>query len=266
MSQLVFCLDLLKGVIFYVLLFIGAFLSLIALLPAVLSLPIHSVLVIQIRKSYTNWITGIYLDFIVSLIALIGQTQICIYCDDPSIIYDPLSPNQDSISSKFNNATSSGPFNILSSTMLSNSFQLPAATLIMSNHSTRIDYMFSGWCYGMLTNRNSNMKLIVRDFFRSVPILGWGMQCMMYIFLNERKTSNKKLKDSDVYTIAQTFNYLLKLQIPTRYIFNFKTSTSRCMFRVKPYTYPLSVFVWPEGAFFNEQNKQRSNACKYNNI
>ena len=258
MTKSFFSLDYFKGIMFCMLLFIGSFCSLLALLPAVLSIPIHSVLAIQIRRAYTNWITGIFLDSVVSLIAIIGQTKVYIYCDDPSIIYKPHSNKQNKILNH-TNTIATDPLNLLNP--LSTSFQPPVATVIMSNYRTSIDYLFSGFCYGMLTNRNENMKLIVRDFFRSVPLIGWGMQCMMYIFLNDRKNAIKSTKDSDVSTIAQTFDYLLQLQVPIRFVVHFKKLTSWLI--PKPSLYPLSVLVWPEGSFFSKHNKERSNACKY---
>ena len=128
--------DLLKGIAFSFLFLLGAATSLLLLIPVALLLPLHLVRVIKWRRFYSNLISGLFFDYISSLIHIIGGTQVHIYSDSPEILSDQ------------------GP-------------------LIITNHRSQLDCMFSGWCYGSMTRRNAAMKMLVKDQFRSVPIIGW---------------------------------------------------------------------------------------------
>ena len=92
--------------------------------------------------------------------------------------------------------------------------------------------MFAGWCYSSYFNLNSNLRVILKESLRSVPLFGWGMQIMMYIFLSRKK-------EKDVPYIRKMLSYLL---------------CTGCT---------PSLFLFPEGTDLNESNKKKSNACKY---
>lgn len=125
-----------RGVIFITLMTCGAFSALFWLIPVVVTIHIHFIRVIIWRRKWANYISGLYFDFLVSLIYLLGGTTVKIYSDSTEILVDE------------------GP-------------------VIISNHTSKIDWMFSGWCYAALTNRSAELKMMVRESFRSLPIFGW---------------------------------------------------------------------------------------------
>lgn len=128
--------NLCRGVLFLLIITVGALTSLMILAPVVFLLPIHLVSVIKWRRYYSNLISGLYFDFVSSLIYLIGGTKVFVYSDSEAVLYDK-------------------------------------GCLVMSNHRTRIDWMFSGWCYASLCDRNRELKMLVKESMRSVPIYGW---------------------------------------------------------------------------------------------
>ena len=92
--------------------------------------------------------------------------------------------------------------------------------------------MFAGWCYASIFNLNSSLRVILKDSLRSVPLFGWAMQIMMYIFLSRKR-------EIDVPHIKRMFSYLL------------------CTGATP------SLLLFPEGTDLSESNKKKSNACKY---
>lgn len=52
----------------------------------------------------------------------------------------------------------------------------------LSNHRTRIDWMLL-WCLGTRTGSLDRLKIVLKDQLRSIPIFGWAMQHMSFIFL-----------------------------------------------------------------------------------
>lgn len=182
---------LIKGMLFFSILTFGAFVSLCLLAPSMVSAPIHSVRVIKLRHWWTSVVSGLYFNFAAALITYFCGTKIFLYSSDPLIKTDK-------------------------------------GSLIVSNHRTRVDWMFSGWCYAALTNRNANFKVIAKDAMRSVPIYGWAMQAMMYIFL-------RRNRDLDIPHISNTLLYLFNCGI-------------------KP-----SIFLFPEGTDLSKNNIERNN-------
>jgi len=101
--------------------------------------------------------------------------------------------------------------------------------VVMSNHRTRVDWMYSGWCYGSITNLNADMRVILKDSLRGVPFFGWCMQMLLYMFLS------RKNKDGDISHIVRTLNYLSK-------------SKDR----------PPSILIFPEGTDLSPSNVEKS--------
>lgn len=128
--------NLCRGCLFLLIITAGALSSIIFMIPVVVLLPIHLISVIKWRRHYSNFISGMYFDFVSSLIYLIGGTKVFVYSDSEAVLHDK-------------------------------------GCLVMSNHRTRIDWMFSGWCYASLCDRNHELKMLVKESMRSVPIYGW---------------------------------------------------------------------------------------------
>ncbi|RHY47656.1 hypothetical protein DYB34_010083 [Aphanomyces astaci] len=63
----------------------------------------------------------------------------------------------------------------------------------ISNHRTRIDWMLL-WSLGLRTNTLHQLKIVLKDSLRAVPVFGWAMQAFQFIFLSrDWKTDEKAL-------------------------------------------------------------------------
>jgi hypothetical protein len=129
-------ITLIKNLFFLLSVSIGAFASLILLFPVVLLIPLHSLTIITLRRRWSNYVAGQYFDFVASMIGLMGDCNIYIYSNDDNILKDN-------------------------------------GVIMISNHPTKMDWIFAGWVYSNIANRNSELKFIVRDSLRSIPIFGW---------------------------------------------------------------------------------------------
>ena len=91
--------------------------------------------------------------------------------------------------------------------------------------------MYAGWCYASLINAATSLKIILKGALRAVPVFGWTMQLMMFIFLSRNR-------DEDLPHISNVFSYLHSVG-----------------------TQP-SVLIFPEGTDLSPSNIVKSNDCK----
>jgi lysocardiolipin and lysophospholipid acyltransferase len=106
--------------------------------------------------------------------------------------------------------------------------------LIMCNHRTRVDWMYAGWCYGALSQLNAKLRIVLKDPLRQVPIFGWGMQIMMYVFLSRSRDK----RDRDLSYVHDMLTYLLNMERA------------------------ICLFIFPEGTDLSDSNKLISHKCK----
>jgi Acyltransferase len=79
---------------------------------------------------------------------------------------------------------------------------------------------------------NADFRVILKESLRSVPIYGWAMQIMMYIFVSRKR-------EEDIPYLRKILSYLI------------------CT------GHSPSLLLFPEGTDLNESNKKKSNACKF---
>lgn len=189
----------LSGLAFFSLFSFAVFVIDLLYFPAAILLLIPSTRITYLRRSYISYFHGIFAAYIAQLITHVCGIKIHLYANDPQILKEK------------------------------------SNCLIISNHRTRIDWMFSYYYYGVLINMGSCIRIIVKDMLKSLPIYGWAMQHALYIFLQRNR-------DNDIPHIYNTMSYLLK--------------TSEKM----------ALLLFPEGTDLSESNIRKSNtyAAKHN--
>ena len=70
--------------------------------------------------------------------------------------------------------------------------KITADLLLISNHPSRIDWMFH-WALAIALGRLPELKIVLKDSLRKAPGFGWAMQCNAYPFLS-RKDRAKDLR------------------------------------------------------------------------
>lgn len=184
---------LLKGIVFFTSISVACFTSFILLIPQLLLLLVHSKRVIRWRRSYADWVSGVFLDFATSLHLLVCGTKIYVYSTSKEVLTDK-------------------------------------GALIICNHRCRVDWMYAGWCYTSITRNSPQLRIILKESLRSVPIVGWAMQILLYIFLDRKR-------DVDLQHIEKSLAYLLN------------TGVRPC------------VFLFPEGTDLSPSNVIKN--CDY---
>lgn len=176
-----------RGLTFMALLILAAISFLLLLLPSLILLPVPIARVIKWRRVYHDYLSNIYLEFVSAMVMhpWIGGTKIMIYTKTPQIIED-------------------------------------RGALLLCNHRTRVDYIYGAWCYASLlnstsngvSNLNSSLRFILKDSLKSVPVFGWVMQTLLYVFVSRNN------KDADVGHIGETTEYLCNSgERPTMFLF-----------------------------------------------
>lgn len=212
-----------RGVIFLVFLALVAFSVWIYMMPiAMLLLFLHSKRLIRFRRKILSFLAGRgFLDFAAYLLATFGDSKSASFCRTKLYIY---SHHQDLLDDPERLSV------IICNHRCVNQVSL---SFMKRNHycyRTRIDWMYASWCYGAILGANERMIVILKDSLRSVPIFGWSMQLMHYLFLSRRR-------DQDIPYLARGIAYLLR-------------------------TMPSSpiIVIFPEGTDLSESNVQRSHA------
>lgn len=105
---------------------------------------------------------------------------------------------------------------------------------LISNHRTRIDWMFSAWLYAAYLRNYPFLLIILKEELKGVPFFGWCMQIMVYIFLSRKR-------ENDLPHIQNCLNYYQ----------NFRQSNS-------------TVFLFPEGTDLSDSNLAKNSRCEKN--
>lgn len=138
-----------KGILYLLLLSIGAICGYFALLPVAFTVLIPLEIVTKWRAIYVHIVSRHYFGFAAAVIELLCNTQIFIYADTPEILDD-----------------------------------IPV--IFICNHHTRVDWMYS-WSYSAMLNNFICPSFILKDSLKTLPFFGWCMQALMYIFLERKK-------------------------------------------------------------------------------
>jgi len=72
--------------------------------------------------------------------------------------------------------------------------------VIVKNHRTRIDWMFT-WGLCLALNRLGSLKIVLKDSLKSAPGVGWAMQFFGFIFLSRRN------RETDLATLQTAVSY-----------------------------------------------------------
>jgi len=100
--------------------------------------------------------------------------------------------------------------------------------LILSNHRTRIDWMFL-WCWAARFDLLSSYRVILKSSLRTFPWWGWGMSLCLFPFIH-RGSNNR---DADLTRIEHICQYLSELGVPN------------------------SLILFPEGTDLSQSNQKR---------
>jgi lysocardiolipin and lysophospholipid acyltransferase len=156
-----------RGIVLYLSLVVAATAMFALISPVYLTIFIHSKRVIRLRRWYCDLLSSVYLDFAAALLtsSLCG-TKVYLYSNDAEVLND-------------------------------------RGTLMLSNHRCRVDWMYSGFCYNSALNSNGQLRFVLKSSIRGVPIFGWIMSCMMYLFVT------RKDRNEDLDNMGKVTKYLL---------------------------------------------------------
>lgn len=100
--------------------------------------------------------------------------------------------------------------------------------LILSNHRTRIDWMFL-WCWAARLDLLSSYRVILKSSLRTFPWWGWGMSLCLFPFIHR----GSKHRDADLARIERICRYLSQLGVAN------------------------SLILFPEGTDLSPSNQER---------
>ncbi|KAJ3316583.1 hypothetical protein HDU76_001697 [Blyttiomyces sp. JEL0837] len=84
----------------------------------------------------------------------------------------------------------------------------------MSNHQTLVDWWYF-WIVAWKKGAHGDIKIILKDSLKWIPVVGWGMQCFDFIFLARKwSVDEPRLKTSLSSTILEDPNPIWLLVFP----------------------------------------------------
>lgn len=185
---------LLHGVSFLILLVSGAVVCFFLLVPWTVAGFIHTEPVYIARRRYVSWINKLYFLYAVVLLEHVAGIKLFVHGQTHEFVED------DNV-------------------------------FVISNHRTRIDWMFSAWVYAAALKSYPFLVLVLKDELKQVPFYGWCMQVMMYMFLSRKK-------DNDLPHMRKCFEYYEQTNAVS-----------------------TSMFIFPEGTDLHPAAIARSDAC-----
>ncbi|PVU89988.1 hypothetical protein BB561_005082 [Smittium simulii] len=109
------------------------------------------------------------------------------------------------------------------------------SVVVMSNHQLYTDWVYA-WLVAKLQRLDGNMKIILKDSLRKLPIFGHGMQFFEFIFLKRNWEADKKTLDTSLT-------------------------------RIKNKSLPTILFLFPEGTTLSKNGRAKSKSfCEKNNL
>lgn len=185
---------LLHGISFLILLVSGAVVCFFLLVPWAAAGFVHTESVYIARRRYVSWINKLYFLYAVVLLEHVAGIKLFIHGQSSEFTED------DNV-------------------------------FVISNHRTRIDWMFSAWVYAAALKSYPFLVLVLKDELKQVPFYGWCMQVMMYMFLSRKR-------DNDLPHMRRCFEYYRQTN-----------------------AVPSSMFIFPEGTDLHPAAIAKSNAC-----
>ncbi|PVV01072.1 hypothetical protein BB560_004525 [Smittium megazygosporum] len=109
---------------------------------------------------------------------------------------------------------------------LFNIFQNDKSSILIANHQLYTDWIYM-WTIAKLQRLDGNVKIILKASLQKIPIFGWGMEFLEFIFL-------KRNWDKDQNTLISSMN------------------------RIKTKMYPTLLILFPEGTTLSLDGRKKS--------
>ena len=125
-----------RGLLFFVLFSFAVFTIDLIFFPTGFLLLFPSTRITLFRRKFISYVHGIFASYITFLVTHICGVRVSLYSSDPDILKEK------------------------------------SNCMIISNHRTRIDWMFAYYYYGTIIRMGSCIRIIVKDLLKSLPIYG----------------------------------------------------------------------------------------------
>ena len=173
--------DAILLIIFWVLIVVNAcVLYVLVMLPTFTLLFVHSRRVIIWRRSYLQMCFSVFSDIVAALV--------CDVCGVVVNVYPAEGTSWELLQADGNVVVVSN--------------NVPAAAGIAGGIS---GWIFAACCYGSALGRSGDVRMILNDRLRGVPVFGWGLQVLLFVFVNRERR-----RDENIATIQRVFSFLLQ--------------------------------------------------------
>lgn len=98
----------------------------------------------------------------------------------------------------------------------------PSRIAVMSNHQIYADWIYI-WCIAHLANAHGSMKIILKDSLKKVPVAGWAMRMLDFIFLKRKLAEDQAIMVNNLERAKKTNIPMWLLLFPEGTVISHKT-------------------------------------------
>jgi len=199
------CRDLGRLVVFWSCFVLSAcVLYVVIMVPTLCLLVVHSRRVIMWRRAFTSAGFAIFCDIVAALVRDVCGVHVSV-----SASGDDHAPTSDPVPAS---ASTLGPSTMSSLTKME-ALQRDGNVVVMMNTPPSAAFGGGagvwGWilgtcCYGSALRRSGDLRMIVNDRLRGVPVVGWATQALLFVFI-----SREKRRAVNIAAIKRSFGFLL---------------------------------------------------------
>ncbi|KAJ3203833.1 hypothetical protein HDU67_009903, partial [Dinochytrium kinnereticum] len=126
--------------------------------------------------------------------------------------------------------------------------------ILMSNHQTLVDWWYI-WLLAWWKGAHGDVRIILKDSLKWIPIVGWGMQFFEFIFLSRKIAIDESRLRSNMSKIRS-------IASPPPASASSSSSSSFSSTQLKPFpkSLPLWLILFPEGTVYTPDTIEKSNA------
>jgi 1-acyl-sn-glycerol-3-phosphate acyltransferase len=120
------------------------------------------------------------------------------------------------------------------------------SAIVISNHQIYADWIYI-WFVAFIAETHGSVKIMLKKSLKWIPIVGWGMQLMDFIFLNRTWSKDENVIDKHISSYLKYFGPVWLLVFPEGTVISQNTREASKTYALKEgLSYDMKYVLWPK--------------------